>query len=132
MTQIGSVEFWMSSLRGFTLALLCENNLLNTGQANMARLVTNTKLLTTWGQLNSLQQPSVSLHSAQAKLSCFGRGMIVMQQSTGKMVSAQPLTIIYDCSMRMRACVLACMRACVCVCCFRVTYTTTITAYAFS
>ena len=95
LTQIGSIKFWMSSLHGFTLTLQRESKLLNTGQMNMARLVMSTQLLTTWRQLNSLQQPSVSLQSTEATLNCSGRGMIVMQQSSGKMVSANPLTISF-------------------------------------
>lgn len=92
LTQIGSMEFWMSSLRGFTLALMRANKLLNTGQTNMARSVTITQLLTTWRQLSSQQQPAVRLQSAEANLNCFVRGMLLMQQSSGTMVSAQPLT----------------------------------------
>jgi len=42
LTQIGSMEFWMSSLCGFTQALLRDNKLLNTGQTGMACSVEST------------------------------------------------------------------------------------------
>ena len=100
LTQIDSMEFWMSSLCGFTPALQHDNKLLNTGQTGMACLVRSTQLLTAWMLLNSKEQPAVRLQSAEANLNCFGRGMKINTQSCGKMVSAQPLKISSYSSMR--------------------------------